>query len=635
MNFKPNQIANSIALAVCGLGLTYLFWTIAEECPKFEQGTDNKQRPILTVIKTFWLAFVVYFVAWLTAGGWNRRCSPSSSTIPWLDLGIVFSFGLVFRVVLTPTAPIQEIDLYRYVWDGAVFANQLDPYYYGPETVLRAVHDERYANQNERILPYVEIVRARPGLQGILETIHYGTYTSPYPPVSQFFFGVSVATVSKSSGKLAYIRAMKALLVVFDVAIAIFVALLLFHVGMNPTLVLTYFWCPLVLKEIANGGHLDSIATCFAVACVYFATRAVWQRQVTIDLVRREAPSSHSLPVGSLRFALLSSVALAAGFAAKVFPLVLGPIWFVVILRTGLRAIVSLLVFAVAAFLFSAPMLKHLTIAQNYNLVSEAQLESLEDADPSGIEAFSKYWEMNDFLFMLIVENLKPDVNPPINDFSRTPWFRCTSNSFRETAIEKIQPWLDSEADEAAGVQYGPSNYAFFATRCITLAVFCGIVLWGAATLLRKPEPRRWLEWVFLILAWFWLLSPTQNPWYWTWSLPFLVFARGTTWVFLSGFLFAYYSRFWFEYQYKSVDVMRHWKTVYGDAWYYDWLFPMADRFGYQGTTFYDFYIPILEFGPWFAVLLVAWLVRRFSWSTDRSVHAANPHIARNESTPN
>ena len=27
----------------------------------------------------------------------------------------------------------------------------------------------------------------------------------------------------------------------------------------------------------------------------------------------------------------------------------------------------------------------------------------------------------------------------------------------------------------------------------------------------------------FLVLAWFWLLSPTQNPWYWTWALPLVM----------------------------------------------------------------------------------------------------------------
>lgn len=633
MNERSQNIMYSIALAICGCGLAYFFYAIADQCPKFEQGTLNTERPIVEVVQSFWIAFAIYVVAWGTVGGFRVR-RPTSASISWLDLGIVFSFGIFFRVILTPTAPIQEIDLYRYVWDGAVFANGLDPYFYGPETVLNASGDSELRDRRVGLEDYTDVLEKRPGLKGVLQTIHYGNYTSPYPPVSQFFFASSIAFVHKDADKLSYIKSMKIMLVIFDVLTGVLIAFLLYHVGMKPSLCLAYLWCPLVLKEIANGGHLDSIATFFVVLAVYLATRAVWPKIGALEVNDLQAKDGKKtppndktlakLPVYGWVFSSGSAIALAAAFSAKVFPLVLIPVWFVTLMRTGLKSFIALFLFALAAYLFSLPMLKHLDIAKRFNLVPTTMLEQVEEADPSGLEAFSKFWEMNDFLFMFVVENLKPTAEEGIN-YSYSPWFRVTSNGYRKNAVNKIRPWIDRR-DESGQIktQYKPANYAFFATRAITMGVFCLIVGWCCFTLLFDLRPIRWLEMVFLTLAWFWLLSPTQNPWYWTWAMPFLVFAKGRTWFLLSGCALTYYLRFWFEYQYKNVAVVQHWKSLYGDQWYFDWLFPMSDRFAYTGNRFFDMYIPVLEFGPLLILLAVAAL-SRLVWGRMRSSESAEP----------
>ena len=621
MNARSTNILFSIALAICGVGLAYLFNLIANDCPKFEQGTPNIERPILDVINTFWIAFAIYCVAWITVGGfkWKR---PSSASLSWLDIGLVFGFGIAFRVIMTPTAPIQEIDLYRYVWDGAVFASGLDPYFYGPETVMKAVNNPNVRDSRVNLDDYAKIVERRPGLKGVLKTIHYGNFTSPYPPVSQFFFASSIVVVSKDADTRTYIRTMKIMLVVFDVLTGVLIALLLYHVGLKPSLCLAYLWCPLVLKEIANGGHLDSIATFFAVLAVYLTTRAVWQRvqppieeQPEQEHLKESKPqdkSTNSLPEYGWVFSGASAVSLAAAFAAKVFPLVLVPVWFAVLMRTGMKSFLALILFAVAAYFFSFSMLKHLDVAKRFNLVPQTVIEQIQESDDNGLEAFTDRWEMNDFLFMLVVENLKPSAAEQTN-YSFSPWFLFTSNEFRNKAVKEIKPWKDKRENGIVTTQYSPANYAFFGTRVITMGLFCLLVAWACFTVLFDKRPIRWLEMVFLTLAWFWLLAPTQNPWYWTWSIPFLVFATGRTWFLLSGCLFAYYTRFWFDYQYKNVEVVQHWKALYGDKWYYDWLFPISDQYAYSGTRFFDMYIPVLEFGPWMILLFVA-AACRIAW---------------------
>ena len=56
------------------------------------------------------------------------------------------------------------------------------------------------------------------------------------------------------------------------------------------------------------------------------------------------------------------------------------------------------------------------------------------------------------------------------------------------------------------------------------------------------------METLFLVLAVFFFLQPTENPWYWLWALPFVCFARNRAWLLVSCWLFVYYVRFWLKY---------------------------------------------------------------------------------------
>ena len=96
---------------------------------------------------------------------------------------------------------------------------------------------------------------------------------------------------------------------------------------------------------------------------------------------------------------------------------------------------------------------------------------------------------------------------------------------------------------------------------------------------------------MFLTLAWFWLLSPTLNPWYWIWALPFVPFARGRAWLAMGGLVLMYYLRFWFRHHYPD-------ETVFFTC--------------YRGVAFHDFVVVWLEFAPWFVWLMAEAVWRRF-----------------------
>jgi hypothetical protein len=184
---------------------------------------------------------------------------------------------------------------------------------------------------------------------------------------------------------------------------------------------------------------------------------------------------------------------------------------------------------------------------------------------------------MNDFLFLIAVENLKPSEFFPTND---NVWFSVLPDQLRRDVVG----W----ASTTFGIPVAETP--FMVTRIITSILFLLIALGLAWRTSRQPTPQRFCESAFLTLAWFWLLSPTQNPWYWLWALPLLPFARNRAWIAVSGLVMVYYLRFWLDYQFSA-------SPVFGGR--------------YQGTDFFDFVVTWLEFGPWMIWLMVEYVWRK------------------------
>ena len=148
---------------------------------------------------------------------------------------------------------------------------------------------------------------------------------------------------------------------------------------------------------------------------------------------------------------------------------------------------------------------------------------------------------------MILVENFKA----PTDSTAKPPWFRVTSDDYRREISKPKENTNDQTTNKL------PDSHPHFSlARKITLGVFALMVLWFCLSVIRKPDLENWLSVVFLSVAWFWMLAPTQNPWYWLWALPLIPFARNRIWFFVSGFLMLYYLRFWFEYHFPNLEVL-------------------------------------------------------------------------------
>jgi len=232
--------------------------------------------PTIAFLVIFGFIFIVSFflMCWIT----NR--STEKHTLSW----IIF-FSIIFRLILLPGELIHENDIYRYIWDGKTTLHQINPYKYAPIEV--ALYDDAYWDAYDD--DYDDIVIESKAFSAVdllnLEALHefrdqnpvfykrIGHWEVPtiYPPVTQVLLTIPVL-VNRYS-----LVIMKLFFVLFDMASLVLIIGLLKHFNKNPCMSIIYGWSPLVLFEIANRGHYDSIPIFLTLlSLTFFVKRRQW-----------------------------------------------------------------------------------------------------------------------------------------------------------------------------------------------------------------------------------------------------------------------------------------------------------------------------------------------------------------------
>jgi hypothetical protein len=202
----------------------------------------------------------------LVAGWWVFRGGADDSA----TLGIILGFALVFRLLVLPAAPVLSGDIFRYIWDARVQAAGINPYLSRPADFDReeVTRDPLHQQQNR---PFARTI---------------------YPPLAQAAFRAVRAVAGES------VTAMKALMLLGDLATLAILVHLLGALGLPRGRVILYAWQPLSVFEIAGSGHVDALAVPFILLAVL-----AWRGH-------RDAAAG---------------IALGAATLVKIFPVVLLP----------------------------------------------------------------------------------------------------------------------------------------------------------------------------------------------------------------------------------------------------------------------------------------------------------------------
>lgn len=190
------------------------------------QGFDDLGARADRFIPLYLALFLVYLAAIALVAG-NRPAPDACGRRQPMALPFILGAGLIMRLVLLPGDPTLSDDIYRYIHDGHVQTQGINPFH----------------------LPPSEIPGSDP-------RINHPEIRTIYPPGMQILFAIT-AWVSPG------VTAMKVLAMVFDLGLCLLLVSLLRCRGQPAEWVLVYAWNPLVLIENTHSGHNDVVALFF------------------------------------------------------------------------------------------------------------------------------------------------------------------------------------------------------------------------------------------------------------------------------------------------------------------------------------------------------------------------------------
>ena len=287
-------------LPLVGLGGLLIF-SEAVYLALLQLNAINGWEPVLT----FWLEMAALFVFYALAAVLVNRYQNIKKQAVWL----IFFGAVLFRLTLLPAGIPFELsaseklegmsadltgtevsyeryqlfdnDIWRYIWDGHVWAHGINPYLYAPSDARldalagesEEVSEDKIVDESDEESPIIEsnvnkdLTDGREIWSDIRENVNYAEVTTIYPPLAQFVFRLS-HTLAPGS-----LLMMKFLLVVCELIGILFLTLTLRRLELPMTSVILYAWNPLMVKVFAGSGHADAILVATLCATAYFIVR--------------------------------------------------------------------------------------------------------------------------------------------------------------------------------------------------------------------------------------------------------------------------------------------------------------------------------------------------------------------------
>ena len=163
--------------------------------------------------------------------------------------------GVLFRVLLLFSVPNLSDDVYRFIWDGRLSANGINPFGYLPTEIIQmlpvtGITDELFAQLNSQ-----------------------GHYTI-YPPVMQGFFWIAAKIFSMNV--YGAIVLLKCIIVLFEIATFFLLIQLLKKLSLPKHLSLLYILNPLVITELTGNVHFDGVMIFFVLLAFLLLLKNNW-----------------------------------------------------------------------------------------------------------------------------------------------------------------------------------------------------------------------------------------------------------------------------------------------------------------------------------------------------------------------
>lgn len=210
------------------------------------------------------------------------------------DFLLLVGIAILFRLVLLPAIPNLSQDFYRFLWDGRMLIQGLNPYLITPESYINAGQFS--------IVPQAQELYAG---MGELNGSHY----TNYPPLNQLCFAIAALFSGKSIAGSA--MALRGIIILADIGIIIVGKKLLQKLGLPIHTIFLYALNPFIIIEMTGNLHFESVMLFFVVWALYMLSKGKW---------------------------IWSAVLLAFSISVKLLPLLLLPFFLQYFISNGRNA---------------------------------------------------------------------------------------------------------------------------------------------------------------------------------------------------------------------------------------------------------------------------------------------------------
>ena len=222
--------------------------------------------------KAIFLIFISC-ILYLYIGYFLERTDFNTLLFVWISLFSCFYFlikskqltfkylaaiSILFRLILLFQIPNLSQDFYRFIWDGRMILEGLNPYLSLPETYIQ-----------QGLKPISETVTLYQGM-GELNGSHY----TNYPPIHQICFLIAALFSSKSI--LGSVVIFRFLIIIADVGILYFGKKLLEKLKLPVQNIFWYVLNPFIIIEMTGNLHFESIMLFFLVCALYKLSQKKW-----------------------------------------------------------------------------------------------------------------------------------------------------------------------------------------------------------------------------------------------------------------------------------------------------------------------------------------------------------------------
>ena len=197
-------------------------------------------------IKLFMLYSGLFFISWKLV------------QLEKVNFWFLVTAALLFRLVFIGAIPNLSQDFYRFIWDGRMLLEGLNPYIYLPKDLI--------ANGTAPISGAAELYKGMGNLSA-------GNYTN-YPPLNQLIFVISSLTAGKSI--LGSVIVMRLVIIAADLGVLFLGKKLLESFGLPGHRIFWYILNPLVIIELSGNLHFEGVMLFFLIWSIYLLKNNKW-----------------------------------------------------------------------------------------------------------------------------------------------------------------------------------------------------------------------------------------------------------------------------------------------------------------------------------------------------------------------